>query len=315
MAPKVFISHASEDKDRFVMAFARRLREKGIDAWLDKWEMLPGDSLIDKIFEEGIKNADAIIVIVSKNSVAKKWVREELNASVVQKINNGSLLIPVVIDECEVPEAMKTTLWSTIRDLNNYDEEFNRIVSAIFGRRDKPSLGTAPRYTTLSVEQLPGLTAIDTLIIFRACEMTLAGRRGYINVPDLYQGMRDLQIPEEEFVESIHVLDESHWIEGIKVIGGQIPQFRMTEHGFDQYLRRIYPDYEKVYDQVCLAILNEGLTVNQEITARLAQPISVVDHVMEDLNSRGLINAQKFLGGGQKVFTVSPQLRRLFRGK
>ncbi len=53
MSPKVFVSHASEDKDRFVTKFATKLREKGVDAWLDKWEMLPGDSLVDKFFEEG----------------------------------------------------------------------------------------------------------------------------------------------------------------------------------------------------------------------------------------------------------------------
>ena len=50
-APKVFISHASEDKDRFVLGLATKLRDSGVDAWLDKWEMLPGDSLVDKIFE------------------------------------------------------------------------------------------------------------------------------------------------------------------------------------------------------------------------------------------------------------------------
>jgi len=61
MNPKVFISHASEDKDRFVLAFAEKLRARGIDAWLDKWEMYPGDSLVEKIFEEGIKQAQAII--------------------------------------------------------------------------------------------------------------------------------------------------------------------------------------------------------------------------------------------------------------
>lgn len=54
MNPKVFISHASEDKDRFVINFSTKLRSKGIDTWLDKWEMRPGDSLIDRIFEEGI---------------------------------------------------------------------------------------------------------------------------------------------------------------------------------------------------------------------------------------------------------------------
>lgn len=40
MHPKVFISHASEDKVRFVLGFAEKLRAAGIDAWLDRWEML-----------------------------------------------------------------------------------------------------------------------------------------------------------------------------------------------------------------------------------------------------------------------------------
>ncbi len=68
MNPKVFVSHASEDKGRFVIEFSQKLRSKGVDAWVDKWEMLPGDSLVDKIFEEGIKNAQAVIVVISKNS-------------------------------------------------------------------------------------------------------------------------------------------------------------------------------------------------------------------------------------------------------
>lgn len=38
--PKVFVSHASEDKDGFVLGFATKLYFEGIAAWVDKWEML-----------------------------------------------------------------------------------------------------------------------------------------------------------------------------------------------------------------------------------------------------------------------------------
>jgi len=34
--PKIFISHASDDKNRFVTGFATRLRENGVDAWVDE---------------------------------------------------------------------------------------------------------------------------------------------------------------------------------------------------------------------------------------------------------------------------------------
>ena len=112
--PKVFVSHASEDKERFVLDFAKKLRSVGIDAWLDKWEMLPGDSLVDKIFEEGIKEADSFIVVLSINSINKPWVREELNTAIVKRISDRTKIIPIVLDNVEVPECLKSTLYEPI---------------------------------------------------------------------------------------------------------------------------------------------------------------------------------------------------------
>ncbi|HEX3684106.1 MAG TPA: toll/interleukin-1 receptor domain-containing protein [Bryobacteraceae bacterium] len=84
MSHRVFISHASEDKERFVLRLAEQLREKGIDAWLDPWEMLPGDNLVDKIFNAGLKQSDVVIVVLSNVSVEKPWVQKELSSAVVK---------------------------------------------------------------------------------------------------------------------------------------------------------------------------------------------------------------------------------------
>lgn len=92
--PRVFISHASEDKERFVVPFAQGLRAEGVDAWVDQWEMLPGDSLVRKIFTEGLDKADAVVVVLSRVSITKAWVAEELDAAVVKRINDDSKLIP-----------------------------------------------------------------------------------------------------------------------------------------------------------------------------------------------------------------------------
>ena len=62
--PRVFICHASEDKERFVLGFASKLLGKGVDAWVDKWEMKLGDSLVQKIFEEGIKQCDPAFIVI-----------------------------------------------------------------------------------------------------------------------------------------------------------------------------------------------------------------------------------------------------------
>ena len=52
-----FLSHASADKDRFVRHFAEELTARGLRVWFDEWALLPGDSLVDKIFAEGLKDA------------------------------------------------------------------------------------------------------------------------------------------------------------------------------------------------------------------------------------------------------------------
>ena len=97
--PKFFVSYASEDRERFVEGFAKRLKDNGVDAWVAFWEMNPGDSLIEKIFDEGLANCDGVIVVLSENSVNKKWVREELNAAMVKKIEKDVKLIPLRLDQ------------------------------------------------------------------------------------------------------------------------------------------------------------------------------------------------------------------------
>lgn len=157
MAPKVFIIHAGEDKERFVRGFAKRLVEGGIQAWFDEWEIHPGDSLVDRIFEEGVKSADAFVIVLSQYSVSKPWVKEELNAAIVKRVNKGSKIIPVILDDCEVPEALRSTQWQRINDSESYEDELGRIVDALLGVRRAPTLGKLPEVATSIVNTYPDL--------------------------------------------------------------------------------------------------------------------------------------------------------------
>jgi TIR domain-containing protein len=143
--PRVFVSHAREDKERFVLDFATKLRSQhDVDAWLDRWEMRPGDSLIQKIFDEGIGQAEAVIVIISEHSINKPWVRKELDVSTVRQIEDDIKLIPVVIGDVEkhqIPASLRDTLWVRIRNLAQYETELSEIVDGIHGRRERPPLG------------------------------------------------------------------------------------------------------------------------------------------------------------------------------
>ena len=52
-------------------------------------------------------------------------------SSVVNRINKGSKLIPVVIDECDVPESLRSTVWQKVDSLDSYDANLQRILAAI----------------------------------------------------------------------------------------------------------------------------------------------------------------------------------------
>jgi len=71
-----FLSYAHEDKD-FAKRIVIELRKDGIDVKIGLWDIKPGDSLIQKIFVEGLSNCDIFLILLSSASVRSKWVREE----------------------------------------------------------------------------------------------------------------------------------------------------------------------------------------------------------------------------------------------
>jgi len=310
MHPKAFISHASEDKSRFVVPFAERLRASGVDAWLDRWEMLPGDSLVDKIFEEGLRNASAVVIVLSSYSVNKPWVREELNAAFVARVNSGSRLVPVVLDDCTVPAALTSTLWERIDDLNSYDASFGRILASITGVREKPPLGALPGYVTSPIKKIGGLARIDNLVLKVACELAQTKGHDIIDGSEL-TGFSDLAgTPEQELSDSLDVLEQSGLISVSRHLGGGLPHFRISTYGFQQYAMAYVANYEQKIQDVALAVVNQGIQDNESIATKLALPQYLVDHSLEVLEGQQYLRLSKNLGGHVHIISVSATLRR-----
>ncbi|SCF11728.1 toll/interleukin-1 receptor domain-containing protein [Micromonospora chokoriensis] len=162
--PLVFISHSSEDKARFVVPLAEKLRASGVNAWLDRWEMLPGDSLVNRIFEEGIGRARAIIAVISKNSSASKWVREELSAATIRRIGGTSRLIVVRLDQADMPPALQGIVWEDIDPEGEWEAGLERVLRAIFEVPARPPLGPPPAFVRQALgtpySESPG-TSVD----------------------------------------------------------------------------------------------------------------------------------------------------------
>ena len=313
MNPKVFIIHASEDKERFVLDFDTKLRSKGIDTWIYERETYPGDSLVNKIFEEGIRNARTVIVVLSKYSVDKPWVREELNASVVKRIQEKIKLIPVVIDDCQVPESLQSIVWAKIKNLENYEAEFNRIVKSIFDQRDKPPIGRPPTYSQTEIDVLLGLTRVDSIVFKLSCEKAIEIGYRYkpIDTESILEQVSSLDIPQEEFFESLGILDRKGYIKAGRNAGVRgIPFFSITSYGFDKYARVYIDNYDSVLKSVVSQIVNHNKKDISSISASLNQPLMIVDYFFEVLERKRLIKVVKHLSG-TRIWDVSPELRRM----
>ncbi|KAF2394271.1 toll/interleukin-1 receptor domain-containing protein [Pseudomonas frederiksbergensis] len=309
MSPKVFVSHASEDKDRFVLDFAKQLRANGIDAWLDKWEMLPGDSLITKIFDEGIKNAQAVIVILSKHSVSKPWVKYELDAACVKRINTGSKLIPVIIDDCEVPEALKSTLWERIQDTASYQSSLERIVASVFGVADKPALGKPPAYVSSFGASVAGLNNMDSLVCTLACEFAMRTGSRHISISAFCKD-GELIMPEHQLRDSIEVLGENGTFYLQHFIGEEMPSISLTDAGFELYARDYVTDYDVALRSVVSAIVNNGYTSFSQIKDHLDLNPFLIEHFLRTLAGGQNISVTWFIGGDCSISKISPSLRR-----
>lgn len=102
----IFVSHSSADKN-FVRSLAVDLAEMGHRPWVDEWQILGGESIPTKI-AEGLAGADYVILVLSKNSVASKWVENEWQAKHWDEISSRRIfVIPVLIEDCEIPTLLK----------------------------------------------------------------------------------------------------------------------------------------------------------------------------------------------------------------
>jgi hypothetical protein len=142
----IFISYNRSDT-HFVDWLARALVMRRHNIWLDRWEMNIGDSLIAKI-QAALTESDAILIVLSKNSVASEWCKKELNAGLVRELEEKRVLVlPCVIDDCEIPLFLKEKLYADFRKdraeaLRQVDDALLRITNRQQGRFDNPGYHT-----------------------------------------------------------------------------------------------------------------------------------------------------------------------------
>ncbi len=124
----VFISYSHQDKD-FVNQFAAHLMQHRTWIWVDRWELSVGDSIVQKV-QEAIKDASALIVVLSKASVNSEWCKKELSAGLVRELDEKRVIVlPALIEDCEIPIFLRDKMYANFR--SNYDDGLTQTLEAI----------------------------------------------------------------------------------------------------------------------------------------------------------------------------------------
>ena len=128
---KVFLCHAHSDKDA-VKALYARLTNDGVDAWLDKEKLLPGQDWELEI-RKAVREADVVVVCLSKQfnqaGFRQKEVRLALDTA-MEKSEGEIFIIPARLEKCDTLESLRKWHWVDLFE----DDGYNHLLRAIDAR-------------------------------------------------------------------------------------------------------------------------------------------------------------------------------------
>ncbi|MBW4466610.1 MAG: TIR domain-containing protein [Pegethrix bostrychoides GSE-TBD4-15B] len=124
--PDVFISYSRRDKP-LVERLTQALKQHQVQVWID-WERIPVAAPWREKLTEGIQDADSLLFVMSQNSVASDYCREEIK----QADQDNKRIISAVLDSSydreQVPKAARERNWIY---LNKYEDDFDAFVADI----------------------------------------------------------------------------------------------------------------------------------------------------------------------------------------
>lgn len=118
--PEVFFSYAREDAAR-VSEIYQLVKSKGFQPWMDTRDIAGGEDW-DLAIKRAIRRANFFLVFISHFSIVKTGVlKDEMESGISIRQSNlehERFLIPVRLEECEIPESLKPYQW-----VNYFDDD------------------------------------------------------------------------------------------------------------------------------------------------------------------------------------------------
>lgn len=122
----IFLSYKSENA-AWAEKLQRSLQIRGVKVWLDKDQIRPGDRFAEAL-ENGIKTCKSVGLIVTPESVASQWVKEEYYRA-LSYANEGTLqLIPILLEKTEMPGFLSSRHYIDFSDNTLWEQNVDHLI-------------------------------------------------------------------------------------------------------------------------------------------------------------------------------------------
>jgi hypothetical protein len=303
-----FISYSHEDKE-IAEKVAKDLRKNSIDVWIDKWEINPGDSLIRKIFQEGLANCDIFLIILSASSIKSEWVKEELDYAIIKKIEGVTRIIPLIVGKPEIPAPLKALRWIDLT--NNFDDAVREIVKTAYGESEKPPLGRIPAYIRDLKKSIGGLSPHASTIgsiLLQGGDETRGDEKQFDG-----SALRSAatMMNDDEINDAIEELKEYGLVKTIDFLGTAPFNFGLVEPTYALFLhfRNEGLGYDPIEDikTTASATLAMGEIGGDSLIEMTKLSPLRINRAVDYLEDYGIIKVQKTLGTAPfNFFSIAP---------
>lgn len=169
--PKVFLSYTSDDRE-LAQTIATALQANGIDTWWDQWCISTGDSFVQKI-NEGLADCTHFLVLLTPQSIDMPWVKHEIDAALVRKINQQCRFLPL---RNKLPVSQLPPLLASLNAPEiNVDEDVTQLINDIYGVTLKPPLGPPPTIVAPTTQTQTGYSPAATALAKHYVETSKTG--------------------------------------------------------------------------------------------------------------------------------------------
>ncbi len=152
--PKTFISYAweSDEIKGWVKNLATELRNDGIDAKLDQWEVVPGDQM-PHFMEKSVRENDFVLIICtpkykskSENRIGGVGYEGDIMTAEVLQTSNHRKFIPILKSgskETSIPSWLQGKYYVDLSNQTHYENNYSDLTTTLLNSRDKaPEIGT-----------------------------------------------------------------------------------------------------------------------------------------------------------------------------